>query len=200
VSSSLKVSGKISFKPDDFLPKAEDIYLALEQQKSRILARTARGVDVNEQEFTPYNDTRPYYFYPAGPVGKNRSKEQLKRDKAAVTRFAKKVGGTPSRSRLGLKFPSYRAFKLDYLGRSNVDLYGPRAPHMLQAMTIRTQGGTSGTLGIYGDEAKRANGISGEDRPKGMPRRQFFAASDSDQQAMAETIRERIQARLDRLR
>lgn len=175
---------------------------ALQHQRSRILQRTSAGVDFELRPFAPYNRTRPYYYYPNGRVGRNRSKDQLKRDQAAVRRFANKVGrtkGAITRSRLGLKFPSYAAFKLTYLGRGNVDLYGPRAPHMLQAMQIRSENGREGTLGIYGHEALRANGIGGDIRPKGMPRRQFFAASESDEAAMAESIRQRIQRRIDKL-
>lgn len=200
--SSVSVRGSLNVRIEDFLPKSEDILLALKQQQSRILQRTAAGLDVNNRPFAPYNSTRPFYYYPNGPVGKQRSKEQLKRDKAGVTRFANKVGrtkGAITRSRLGLKFPSYAAFKLTYLGRAGVDLYGPRAPHMLQAMTIRSDNDTEGALGIYGNEAIRANGISGEVRPKGMPRREFFAASEADQKGMAETIRRAIQRRVDRL-
>lgn len=210
-----------------------DLLVLLQEQRSRILERTARGVDYQNIPFASYNDERPFYWYPAGPVGRNRSESQLKRDKAAVTRAGRSLGMSfrtkeqrdqnLSRSGLGLKFRSYRAFKFEYLGRSTVDLYGPRAPHMMQSMVIKAGSlteqsieyaaqanvdldqnptpATEGTLGIYGEAGDRASGINSDDRPKGMPLRRFFAVSTDDEQAMAETtanrIARRMQARVD---
>ena len=205
-----------------------DFLVLLQEQRSRILERTQRGVDYNNAPFAPYNDTRRYYWYPAGPVGKQRSAHQLKRDKAAVTRAGRSLGmqfrtkadkeQNLTRSGLGLKFQSYRAFKFEYMGRSTVDLYGPRAPHMLQSMMIKAgsmtdEGATflessgqdptavsspvsEATLGIYGDAGTRATGHNSDDRPKGMPLRRFFAVSDEDQRKMVSTLEARIERRL----
>jgi hypothetical protein len=201
-----------------------DLLMACLLTKSHILANTSIGRDYNDGSFAPYNDSRPFYYYPAGPVGRERSSAQLKKDKAAVKRFGRSVGravsGTTSavsRSGLGIKFQSYQAFKGTYLGRGGVDLMGPRAPHMLQAIAIQAGGlevpagqnrranmspdeGASpcrtARLGIYGNESIRASGINSDDRPKGMPLRRFFAVSDRVAAAAAKKIEDRLLSRM----
>ena len=164
-------------------PTVGDLLYAGQRQRTRILERTARGVDVDEIAFKGYSTKGPYYYYP-GKNAKNR--------RSAVTRAARKLGvavkGGPNRkgekvTKNGIKFPSYAAFKQS-LGRTAVDLRGPSAPHMLQAILVKAAGivlpGTDANqlnlfdtssaeftndtyaneivIGIYGDEASRASG------------------------------------------
>ena len=193
-----------------------DVLYALQRQRAKILRNTEAGLDVDGQPFAPYNTNRPYYWYPAGKVGKTRDAAELKREKSNVTRAARKLGGKKSRSGLGVRFDSYDAFKRQGLGRKGVDLRGPRAPHMLQEIVTRTGGTelnvnqsvevglfdkakpvTEGVIGIYGDAAKRASGHNSDNnRPKGMPRRHFLGASEEDERRFAGDIVSRAGERL----
>lgn len=185
---------------------AGDLLLALNGQKTRILDRTSRGLDVNEEAFVPYSESGPYYWTP----GKN-----AKSPKNSVARYAKKlkVKDQVSRSGLSIKFKSYGHFKRA-LGRFVVDLLGPSAPHMLQAFVIKISGityssnapapkpGSSGpeafeaSLGIYGEEAQRATGHNtGEGN---SPKREFFSISKSDAAAMASDVEKSLYARMKR--
>lgn len=211
------------------VPTTGDLLYAGQRQRTRVLARTARGVDVNETAFAPYSTRGPYYYYP-GKDAKNRG--------AAVTRFARQVGlktragktntyrvtrtrvsasrlgekkAWAQRTRLGIKFSSYAAFKAS-LGRAFVDLRGPRAPHMLQGIIVRVRDFVLGnettvspdpnstkepantiTLGIYGEEAERAEGHNtGAGR---LPKRRFFGASEQDKIDMINDIVNRAIAR-----
>lgn len=160
---------------------AADMRYTLERQKTRILERTARGVDINGAPFAPYSNKGPYYYYP-GRASKNRS--------GAASRVAKKTGG--KKTPLGVKFTSYGDFKRS-LGRSAVDLMGPTAPHMLQAIVV-TASADEGKIGIYGPEADRAEGhnVGGGH----LPRREFFGASAEDERLMALDAEELMATRL----
>ncbi len=205
---------------EDFEPTEGDCILAAQVQRSRLLRRTDNGTDFSGAPFAPYNRTRVFYYYPNGAVGKQRSATQLTSAKSAVRRFANKVGrtkGAITRSKLGIRFNSYDDFKHTYLGRDQVDLRGPRAPHMLQEIVCRAGGtevaGTESlaasadespqnefTIGIYGEASDRAAGINSESRPRGMPRRQFLGSTEEDNRYLTELIsgraRERAQKRL----
>jgi hypothetical protein len=176
-----------------------DMLFALQRQRSAILQRTERGVDVDGAPFAAYKNDRPYYWYPAGKVGKKREADALRKEKNNVKRAAKTVNGKVSRSGLGVRFPSYEEFKRTHLGRGTVDLRGPRAPHMLQEIVTKTgsvelsakqstQAGLydnlvpakQGSIGIYGDASARASGHNSDNRPKGMPKRRFLGASAED--------------------
>lgn len=193
----------------DLRVTAGDCLYALNRQKTRILQRTARGVDVHGNPFAPYSTNGPFYWYP----GKSAANRQ-----AAAKRAAKKVGGQATR--VGVKFKSYADFKRS-LGRSTVDLLGARAPHMLQAIVVKVgglllgsdrvsgliaSGGirglsaeapvTTAAIGIYGPEAERAEGHnSGSGR---LPKREFFGASEEDARLIAEDIGANLRARLRR--
>jgi hypothetical protein len=157
-------------------PRPEAFLYAGNRQKSRILDRTSRGVDVDEQPFAPYNSSRPYYWYPA---------KELKNRNSARTRFFKKIEGpTARKTTKGIRFDSYAAFKAS-MGRLVVDLMGARAPHMLQAFVVKVSGGLL-TIGIYGEEAERASAHN--EGTKNLPRRHFFDASESDKTEMAADI------------
>lgn len=200
-------------------PTVGDLLYAGQRQRSRILERTAHGVDFEERTFHPYSTKGPFYFYP-GKNAKNRS--------AAANRFGKKIGlkgglrsgkvarirffATATRTKLGIKFSSYAAFK-SFLGRSFVDLMGAFAPHMLQAIIVKAGGvsiaegevvETSNDapaneiiLAIYGDEAERAEGHNVGARH--LPQRKFMGASESDKQAVLNDLTSRAAIRVRRL-
>ncbi len=144
-------------------PTIGDLLYAGQRQRSRILQRTARGVDVNDTAFSPYSLNGPVYYYPGnlsntkqfiGPKTKIQAKAIRARE-LATKRIGDKLGLSNQNSRTvvrtpgarnqyvqktgrGLKFSSYAALKAAF-GRNNVDLRGLRAPHMLQAMIVRVQ-------------------------------------------------------------
>lgn len=191
-----------------------DCLYAGQRQRTRILERTARGVDSNDVQFHPYSTNGPYYYYP-GKNAKNRE--------AAARNFAGKIGlkgkrvgnevklnrnVTATRTRFGVKFSSYAAFK-QFLGRTNPDLRGPSAPHMLQATVVRVhdieltldgsgsfsfdaanQPANQINIGIYGEEAERA---SGHNEGKGhLPRRHFMGANETDKVLVLQDILARV--------
>jgi hypothetical protein len=181
----------------DGLLTVEDLLYALNRQKTRILERTARGVDVNESPFAPYSTHGPYYFYPvrfSKTYHIGAFTKQNRTRGAAASRFAKKVGG--SRTRLGVKYASYAAFK-SALGRSAVDLMGPSAPHMLQAIVVKATSPEAGVVGIYGSEADRAEGHNvGAGR---LPKREFFGWGPKDEEAMIADLEKMQTARLGKI-
>jgi hypothetical protein len=137
------------------------------------------------------------------------SESEHKRRIAARDRFARKIAGTaglksvaravaqaklfPSaairglrfeRTGYSLKFDSYADLKRALRRAGRVDLTGIRAPHMLQAIVAKVQeqgrGQFDATLGIYGEEAARAEGHNeGNPRTK-LPQRRFFDSSRQD--------------------
>lgn len=182
-------------------PYGADVLLVMNHQKTRILERTARGVDVNESEFAPYSEKGPYYYYPNGPASFGPQnfnfsiKKWHQRRQRSAASFAKKTGGARRRGSVGVKFKSYGDFKRS-LGRSVVDLMGPRAPHMLQAIVVRLLGAGEGVIGIYGPEADRAEGHNvGAGH---LPRREWFGVSDSDEVKMGEELGELTAARMNK--
>jgi len=161
-----------------------------------------------------------------GRAGKNKA--TAKQNKAAVRRLLRitaevtanrseylgytGVGGVKTRNGQGIRFESYADFKAS-LGRAGVDLTGPRAPHMLQAIEVRANGNGFGTrdvstgsrnpvtefsLGIYGEPAGRATGHNTGVNPrwKRKHKRTFFGANESDLQAMEADMGARISVRL----
>ena len=162
-----------------------DILYGLKRQKARILDRTARGVDLNGGAFAPYSTKGPYYYYP------NKGAKPGQR-RASAAAFGKKIGAG-TRTRLGLKFASYAAFKAS-MGRGVVDLLGPKAPHMLQAIVVKTDSASAGTIGIYGPEADRATGHNtgfGH-----LPKREFFGWGAGDDVEMMKDLDTIMSARL----
>lgn len=188
-------------------PQQTDVLYAVERQKTRILERTLSGVDVDGAPFAPYSTNGPYYYYPNGRVGKNKFESRT--NKSAVNRLLRKLGETISRKEAvgitnpgsggaktrngeGIRFDSYADFKSS-LGRV-VDLMGPRAPHMLQAMQISVAW-PEVEIGFYDDlSAKKAQGHNeGANR---LPRRHFLGASESDLRQIETDIVTRIDQRL----
>jgi hypothetical protein len=185
-----------------WMSNESDLLYAGQRQRARILERTARGVDVNESPFAPYSTDRPYYYYPFGRVGRGVPTEAQKR---AAQRMLKKLvpgmsraeaaaaGVRLTRSGRGIRFEGgYGAFKR-WLGRSTVDLRGPKAPHMLQAIMVKTPWRDTLVMGIYGEFAARAEGHNRGTAH--LPRRRFFGASDQDLREMINDIRAHMAAR-----
>lgn len=194
---------KIRKLPKDVtLDAGEKIYVG-ERQRTRILRRTESGRDVDGAAFAPYSTTK-FYWSPNGRLkGATLSKLGDKKQKAAVKRFAKKIdastagkSGAPHVSKSGLTicFPGgYRQFK-KYLGRTTVDLRGAQAPHMLQAIQVKsTAEGVK--IGIYGGEkgsiAAKHNLGAGR-----LPKREFFGVSRSDEREVVKDAEARIRAKL----
>jgi hypothetical protein len=180
----------------DVKPIASDLLTAGQFQRTRILERTALGVDVDGKPFAPYSNRGPYTYYPAG--GKAGAKGlSVKTRRASAKRFAKlTVSGVIAPEGLGVRFASYAAFKFIGLGRTVVDLMGPRAPHMLQALIVKVESDTQLRIGIYGDAAARATGHNRG--TKRLPKRRFMGANPADLKAMAREVFEHIAARLRR--
>jgi hypothetical protein len=199
------------------LPTQGDLLFAVFGHKTDILERTSRGMDWQGKAFAPYSEKGPYYYSP-GAKGGGRGAAQVKREKGAATRAFRKLsgglsasrgtvsskrGGTmrPSRTGRSLVFESYRAFKQWARGSGVVDLTGPSAPHMLQAMQVYSRNApvaapandaeqaTEVRLSIHGDEGGRASGHHFGNPNKKLPQRRFMGANDED-------VR-RIQARLE---
>ncbi len=185
-------------------PTTGDALYAGENQRTRILSRTERGVDYQDAPFAPYSTKGPYYFYPA-------KGQSLKARGKAAGRRSKATGGAGVRTPYGIRYASYGAAKAA-LGRGTVDLFGiEHHPHMLNAMAIlagsaslpfgQSAGGGENLapvdaiqIGFWGDEAKRARGHN-EGTAK-LPRRRFLDASESDKAAMERDMGERIDRRM----
>lgn len=168
---------------------AGDLLYAGEREKTRILNRTARGLDFLNRPFAPYSRKGPYYYY---PQGKGYRAERL----AITARFQSRLGGgILTKSGLGIKFESYDAFKKG-LGRMNVDLTGPRAPHMLQALAVQVQENRL-LIGIWGPEEKKAEGHNEGIRGR-LPQRRFLDLSTQDLALIGQDIAMSMSLRLSR--
>lgn len=181
---------------------ARDVQYGADRQRARMLQRTEqKGVDVNGTPFKPYSEKGPYYYNPnakdqaevlgAGAVGRIAAKkstirrEATFRQKAAVNRLATKTGAAKSSTGRTLKFDSYADFKRS-LGRTVVDLRGPRAPHMLQAVTAKVQhAARQFIIGVYGRKAALARAHNAGD---GVPKRRWFAASREEMKQIGKDI------------
>ncbi len=189
------------WRRDVQITQADALY-ALERQKTRILDRTGRGVDVDGRPFKPYSTKGPYTYYPNGRVGSSKFSDR--QNKAAAARLKTKLAKVPTkgagglrltRSGKGIVFDSYAAFKR-WLGRTGVDLRGPRAPHMLQALLVKVASAfpKEGRIGIYGAEAARASGHQYGARY--LPQRKFLGISVPERGAFVNDILARIKLRL----
>jgi hypothetical protein len=184
------------------MPNEGDLLYAGQRQRARILERTAHGVDVDNVPFVPYSTRGPYYYKPHGRLGasvpldveRRSAKRMLRTIAPAMTdRQREEAGVRLSRTGRSIVFrDGYAGFKR-WLGRTTVDLRGPRAPHMLQGITVKVPAERSILLGIYGPAADRATGHNiGAGH---LPRRRFFSASHADLKAMLEDMRVRMRAR-----
>lgn len=183
--------------------------LLAEDQRSRMLDRTAKGKDFDDKPFVEYSRNGPMYYYPAGRV----SGRTLKSKKAASGRLFKTLTGKAAKAHTGkrqalsgpageawvtpgggLGFSSYAAFKR-WAGRNNVDLRGLKAPHILQDMQVKANskgtGEVESVIGIYGSSAARAEGHN--KGAKHLPQRKFLAASKKDEKAMVKIVERFVQ-------
>lgn len=187
-------------------PTQEDLLYAGQRQRTRILERTSRGVDVDEHPFKPYSDKGPYYYNPNGRLSASARRDiPEKSQKSATRRFLNKIttkeergnDGAPRLSRTGrtIRFESYAAFK-KWLGRAVVDLRGSKAPHMLQAIVMKGRGPREVVLGIYGEAAARGQGHNEGNDAMRLPKRRFFDFSKSDVKAIIRDVQARIRARI----
>jgi hypothetical protein len=185
-----------------------DILFALNRQKTRILSRTAKGVDINGKPFNPYKESPAYYWYPGHRAAAFKSR------RASALRQAKKTGGKVAR--VGVRFPGYGSFKRS-LGRVVVDLMGPSAPHMVQAVVVKCLGITlfsgdapnilpttnikpasEGVIGIYGNEAERADGHNNGNPKTKLPKREWFGFGPGDDAVISEDLLTRMTLRMKR--
>lgn len=206
---------------DSVQPTPADLTYIGNRQKTRILDRTARGLDVDGRRFTGYTTNGPYYWYP-GPrtrtVNIGGQDRELSRGglaqmywfarrygssvawarsayasiRASAGRTWRRLGRAGTRTNLGIKFANYGAFKWS-LGRTTVDLTGPRAPHMLQAIAVKVEA-LLVKIGIYGPEAARAKGHN--EGAGSLPQRKFFGVGVSDGPEIQRDLMSRIMARL----
>ena len=113
-----------------------------------------------------------------------------------------------------LKVRSYAEFKFRILGRSFVDLFGHRAPHMLHSLVVRFSGGSQiigrktiainamstrprpVALGWFGADAKLA--IAHNFGRGNLPKREFFGMTPKLANLVAELIKRRTTARAKR--
>lgn len=221
VRGQVTITGGNHFDRKKAVPTTGDLLFAVERHKSRILERTLRGVDADEKPFAPYSEKGPYYYYPTGADGKRGTAKQ---QKSRVNRLLKKTqhvadylfeqgsdsaGGVKTKSGRGIRYQSYADFKRS-LGRAGVDLTGPKAPHMLQAilseaggvegrgrepgLTQNEEPATSASLRIEGEAAKRAAGHN--QGAKHLPQRQFLAIGREDQGEFVGDLLSRARERL----
>jgi hypothetical protein len=190
----------------------DDIRESLEAQRTRILDRTAQGLDFEGKSFAPYSERGPYYHYPSTQRGKLFAPRQQQLDRiwdnkttfraeyfkvlrASAKRLASKLGRngatTPGG---GVRFDSYGEFKRS-LGRPFVDLMGRSGNHMLRAMVVKVRSALEGSIGIYGQEAERASGHHEGNPRTGLPRRRFLGASTEDKRMITEELAARAAER-----
>lgn len=144
---------------------------------------------------------------------RRKAVEEKSKEKSG-TKFRKIDGVTP----IGgitpggyLKAPSYQWFKQVFLGRSGVDLFGIRAPHMLQALLVRFGGSEQPPdripalnsnpgepldveLGLYGEEAARGSGHN--EGFGALPRRHWLGFGRGDGEKIAAIVLDRVKRRL----
>lgn len=203
----------------DMSPAADEMLFEVERIRTLILQLTESGKDFEGRPFAAYS-TKPFYWRP-GQGGENiagefRSRKDiqrlkrlaevygggptpqidayLNRRKASAKRTFKKLGAVDAGVRqtgLGIFFPGGYAQAKSSLGRTGVDLTGlDGAPHMMQAIKSFRRGDSAG-LGIYGEEAERAEGHN-EGIPGKLPRRRFFDVSDANLERMAAHLADRL--------
>ena len=175
-----------------------DILYAGQRQRTRILDRTRAGVDMDGSPFARYSTKGPYYYNPTGGQAGRSLESQVSATKRLKRKIEKgKPGGGGMRlSRTGRTMvfeDGYAGFKA-WLGRIGVDLTGPRAPHMMQAIQTKVEGLKMLILGIYGPKADIAQGHN--EGTRHLPRRHFFGASSADLKQMVRDIADHISARV----
>lgn len=104
-------------------PTEGDLLYAGQRQRTRILERTERGVDVDEHPFKPYSTKGPYYYYPDGKAGGSGRRAKLRK----LESFGKEYGSPTKQTSGELKRMSQAASRLfRKLGGKNGKLrFGP---------------------------------------------------------------------------
>lgn len=181
-----------------------DALYAGQHIEAGIREATNQGVDFQGNPFIPYNETDPYYYYPF--ASQNHSHEHMQRE---LGKLHKCLGG--QRTKRGIKFVSYGAFKRA-IGALGVNLYGPAAPHMLEAPVIKVNGAefrvgadydaldvpaSTLILGIYDEKGKLA-AIHNEGLGR-QPERRFWELSQEAADRVIVDIETRITLRLNNL-
>lgn len=193
------------------LPTTGDIAYALLHQKTRILERTAQGLDYQGNSFEPYNTTRAYYYY-APSVVRQRTAKAASRER---NRLHKLIGKGERSGTTGIKFANYAEFKRAF-NSSVVNLMGVDSPNMLGQIELRVNGSSftvdaiggshassltspaSGliTIGIYDTVSDKGKLAAAHNRGLGhQPRREFFAVSRSDMDDILHDVYTRIRSR-----
>lgn len=187
-----------------------DAAALVEIKRADIVTTTGRGLDANDAAFAPYSDKGPIYIDLGGSGGgSGRSK------RAAALRSARRVGRRSARVSKGrrgtpvgsitpggrLKAKSWAWFKHSWLGRSAVDLFGARAPHMIQSIVSRVSGKT--TEGVRAEIAfqnpEKEEIASGHmDGAGRLPRRRFFEFGRNDGRELSQRWSDMIFGRLRR--
>lgn len=198
-----------------------DLLYAGGRQNERIHSRTEHHVDIDGAPFAPYSTKHPYYFRPWDSASLGRGKKGLSLESRrkrvpeasriqSTRRFLRRIGGVlgersvlrhrgreiaeiHSRERDTIRFDSYAAFKAA-LGRAGVDLVGPHAPHMMQAIEVSATHDEL-RIGIY-DPEKAAIATGHNTGARYLPQRRFFGASKTDLQEMLLDIYSGIKTRL----
>lgn len=210
-----------------FIPTQGDLLMLLQIQRSNILKRTSQGIDKDGKAFHPYSNKGPYYWYPS------KSKDRANRKRTARQLARKLVGILDAKEQRkrqngkraipfggitpggAIKFRNYGEFKTS-LGRTVVDLRGPSAPHMLQALLVRA-GSTIikpnrqrnieaknmkfptsvGRIQIFGSEGDRAAAHMRGRTKKRLPRRNFLGANNKELKILMNILIDRMQVRAD---
>lgn len=169
----------------DFMPTQQDLRAAMQAQKQRILDRTEHSVDATGRVFAPYANRHPFYWYPA---------KGLKNPAQTIRLVHKRTQGTGQRTKTGIRFASYAAFKAS-LGAYWPDLRGPKSPHMMDRMRVDARKDEA-SLTISGEKGEIAGyHMDGTNR---MPARPFFGFSDDDSDAIATFLENAIGDRVQR--
>ena len=200
-------------------PTVGDLLFVGQVFRSRILDRTAKGVDVNGAPFVPYSTKGPYYFYPNREMGAARGARATADTKRARATAAKsrhdKIGRIGVRTTAGIRFESYAAAKAAH-GVAGVNLFGmEQHTHMLNTIMVRAGGREEGggvpsfgsdmevfegntparelSVGFYGPEAERAKGHN--DGTSKLPKREFFALNQQDLDLAEQAVAQRMMIR-----
>ncbi len=201
-----------------YTPTAGDALHAGAFQVSRLSKRTDSGHDAEGKIFAPYSKNGPYYYNPNGRVNPaERRQISLKSQKTKVTNALKNrgiKGAQKSSTGKSIRFENYAAYKR-WTGARNVNLRGPSAPGMRDAIQMKAGGRTfypnerrsmfSVTsnrthvselrIGVYGDEAKKATGHQYGNPATKLPKRQFLGATGSDLRSMTDEMMQHMRAR-----
>jgi len=156
----------------DLMPNERELRDAMQAQKQRILDRTEHSIDATGRAFAPYANKHPFYWYP---------QKGLKNPKATIRLVHNRTGKTGQRTKTGIRYASYAAFKAS-LGAYQPDLRGPKSPHMMDQMRVDARKDEA-SLTISGEKGDIASyHMDGTNR---MPARPFFGFSDDDADTIA---------------